>query len=90
MLKRKVYDKLVAWKNDRHEKHLKKCLLIKGARQVGKTYIVKEFGEKEYSSFVHIDFFRQKALKDIFAGELSSEEIIKRMNSVMKMVFLNM
>ncbi len=81
MLKRKVYDELLNWKNQRRKENLKKCLLIKGARQVGKSYIVKEFGKNEYESFINIDFFKQKQLKQIFEGELSATEIYKRMTA---------
>ncbi len=80
MLQRKVYDELLKWKQER-KKGLKKCLLIKGARQVGKSYIVKEFGKSEYSSFVYIDFFKQPNLKAIFQGELSADEIYKRLTA---------
>ena len=55
MLKRKVYSQLLEWKNSTN----KKCLIIKGARQVGKTYLVRAFGEAEYESFIEINFFRQ-------------------------------
>ena len=44
MLKRKVYSQLLKWKNSNN----KKCLILKGARQVGKTYVVRAFGEAEY------------------------------------------
>lgn len=81
MLKRKIYDSLLEWKNQRKTEHIKKCLLVKGARQVGKSFIIKAFGAKEYQSFVCIDFFRQPALKSIFDGELTSEEILKRMTA---------
>ena len=81
MLKRKIYSKLLEWKEKRHKEGLKKCLLIKGARQVGKTFIIKEFGKNEYESFINIDFYRQKPLKHIFEGELSSEEVYKRMTA---------
>ena len=39
MLKRKVYRELLQWKEQRHTEHIKKCLLLKGARQVGKSFI---------------------------------------------------
>ena len=81
MLKRKIYDDLLEWKNKRKTERIKKCLLIKGARQVGKSFIIKEFGRNEYKSFVCIDFFRQSALKSIFDGDLTSEEILKRMTA---------
>ncbi|ETP72545.1 putative ATPase (AAA+ superfamily) [Lachnospiraceae bacterium JC7] len=81
MLKRKAYNELLNWKEKRRNEQLRKCLLIKGARQVGKSFIVKEFGEKEYESFINIDFFKQKDLKRIFEGELSSIEIYKRLTA---------
>lgn len=81
MLKRKIYNDLLDWKNKRKKEQVKKCLLVKGARQVGKSFIIKEFGKKEYASFVCIDFFRQPALKSIFDGDLTSEEVLKRMTA---------
>ena len=81
MLKRKIYNDLLDWKNKRKKEQVKKCLLVKGARQVGKSFIIKEFGKKEYASFVYIDFFRQPALKSIFDGDLTSEEVLKRMTA---------
>lgn len=81
MLKRKVYYDLLKWKKQRKEEQIKKCLLVKGARQVGKSFIINEFGNNEYKSYVCIDFFRQPALKTIFDGDLTSEEILKRMTA---------
>lgn len=80
MLKRKVYNELLEWKKER-KKGLKKCLIVKGARQVGKSFIIKEFGKNEYKSFIAIDFFKQPNLKSIFNGELSADEIYKRMTA---------
>lgn len=77
MLRRKAYDFLTEWKNS----HSRSCLMIKGARQVGKTYLAREFGNKEYESFIEINFIRQPELKSIFSGELSAEEIYKRMTA---------
>ena len=77
MLKRKMYDRLLKWKNDKREE----CLLIKGARQVGKTYLVRQFGANEYESYIEINFHMQSNLKVIFEGELSSEEIYKRITA---------
>lgn len=80
MLKRKIYDDLLKWKEER-KNGLKKCLMIKGARQVGKSYIVKAFGKSEYKTFIYIDFYKQPKMKEIFAGELSPDEIYKRMTA---------
>lgn len=43
----------------------KKALLITGARQVGKTFIIREFG-KQYESFVEINFYENKAVQSLF------------------------
>ena len=77
MLKRKFYNELLKWK----EAKKKECLLIKGARQVGKTYIVREFGKNEYESFIEINFYSTPELKAIFEGNLSGHEILKRISA---------
>ncbi len=77
MLKRKIYESLLSWKNSKR----RECLLLKGARQVGKTYIVREFGKKEYENFVEINFLEQKSLMSVFAGDISAEEIYKRLSA---------
>ena len=84
MLKRKVYRELLQWKEQRHTEQIRKCLLLKGARQVGKSFIVEEFGKKEYASFLKIDFFLQPNMKGIFDGELTSDEILKRMTAYVR------
>ena len=56
--------------------------MIKGARQVGKTYIVREFGNKEYKSFIEINFIKSKELIQIFDGTLDAESIYKRMTAM--------
>lgn len=55
MLRRKIYDKLLDWKR---EKNGSTAVLLEGARRVGKSTICKEFGEKEYSSCLIIDFYQ--------------------------------
>lgn len=77
MLKRKMYEQLLGWKNNKG----KECLLIKGARKVGKTYLVREFAKSEYESFVEINFHMQSSLKVIFEGDKSAEEIYKRITA---------
>ena len=77
MLKRKLYADLLAWKREKK----KECLLVKGARQVGKTYLVRQFGKREYESFVEINFHEQKSLKVIFEGDKTAEEICKRLTA---------
>ena len=53
MLKRKIYDKLLEWKN---QSDGSTAILIDGARRVGKSYIAEEFGKNEYKSYILIDF----------------------------------
>src|SRR5574344_1936631 len=78
MLKRKIYDSLSDWKKSKQ----KECLLVKGARQVGKTFIIRQFGQTEYRSFIEINFQKQSSLKTIFEGDRSAEEICKRMTGI--------
>lgn len=75
MLKRKMLDILKEWKRS----HSAECLLINGARQVGKSFIVREFGRSEYESFVEVDFVKNPQLASIFDGPLSAESVFSRM-----------
>ncbi len=50
-MKRQVYSQLLAWKNDSD----RKPLILNGARQVGKTWILKEFGKNEYKNVAYIN-----------------------------------
>lgn len=74
MLKRKITRVLQQWKASDHQD----SLLIKGARQVGKTYVVERFGESNYKSFISLNFIESPELKSIFDGDLSSAELKKR------------
>ena len=53
VLKRKIYQQLLDWKEKRHGEV---ALLIEGARRIGKSYIVEEFGRNEYESYILVDF----------------------------------
>ena len=53
VFKRKIYDKILEWKENRSNKY---ALLIKGARRVGKSTIAEEFAKKEFKSYILIDF----------------------------------
>ena len=64
MFKRKIYDKLVEWKN---ESAGKTALMIEGARRIGKSTVAEEFAKNEYESYILIDFsLASKAVKDLF------------------------
>ena len=71
MFKRKIYDEILKWKNT--DKH--KPLIIKGLRQIGKTTIVKEFGENNYDSVIFLDFRKDISLHAIFDGDFDIDQI---------------
>ena len=71
MLKRKVMNDLLNWKAEDG----KKCLMIRGARQVGKTYIARKLGE-QYNSFIELNFIEQPGLKKIFSGNLDVKTLL--------------
>lgn len=66
MLKRKITKTLENWKNEEN----KPCLLIKGARQVGKTYIVDDFAKNNYENYIYINFELFPEYRTIFDGNL--------------------
>ncbi len=72
MLFRKFYKRLVSWKNEER----KKALLVSGARQTGKTSIIRKFGKEQYSVLAEINFFETPQAKQIFKGNLDAESII--------------
>lgn len=64
VFKRKIYDKLLKWK---HERHGESALLIQGARRIGKSTIAEEFAKKEYESYIIIDFSKVSVeVKNLF------------------------
>ena len=71
-MKRDVYKNLVVWKNSR----LRKPVILRGARQVGKTYILKKFAESEYSNYVYLDFEDDPALDSEFSQKFDIERFI--------------
>ena len=76
MIKRKLYSDLLRWKNS----HRRKPLLLQGARQVGKTFLVNEFGKKEYKEFIYLNFEQNPKLTDLFASELDPATIIQNLS----------
>ncbi len=61
-MRRKMADTIRAWRTSRGEEYL----LIKGARQVGKTYIVREVGREDYKSSIDVNFIEQPAARQVF------------------------
>ncbi len=75
-MKRDFYSKLLDWKQSED----RKPLIIKGARQVGKTYILKELGKKEYQYTAYFNFEEDPGLKDFFSGRLQPERILEKLS----------
>lgn len=71
MLKRKITKTLIDWKNQEN----KQCLLVRGARQVGKTFIIEQFCKENYESYIYINFELSPTLKDIFNGDLDANTL---------------
>ncbi|MDR0489756.1 MAG: AAA family ATPase [Oscillospiraceae bacterium] len=72
-MKRNAFEKLVAWKNDPD----RKPLILKGARQVGKTWLMEEFGKAQYSSYVSFNFDEEDELKSIFEANKNPHRIVE-------------
>ena len=72
MLKRKIEEKLLQWKNTKE----RKPLIIKGCRQCGKTYSVMKFAEDNYEHVVYLNFFENPDYNSIFSGSLDVEKHI--------------
>lgn len=75
MLERKIYSELMEWKKNPN----KMSLIIKGARQVGKTFIIDKFARENYENYIYINFIENPRYKAIFDGDLDIESIIKQM-----------
>lgn len=71
-MKRTAMDKLMDWKNKKN----KKPLIIRGARQVGKTWLMREFGRVAYAETVYINFDNNKIMNELFENDMNVERII--------------
>jgi len=72
-MRRIAYQNLLDWKND----PARKPLIIQGARQVGKTFLMKQFGENEFEQVAYFNFESQPLLCNLFAEELSPRKILQ-------------
>ena len=75
MLKRKATEYLKNWKENKE----KKCLVVRGARQTGKTYVVERFADENYEEFVEINFKQTPSAAEIFSGDLTVDNMIMSM-----------
>ena len=80
MLKRKIDIILERF----HKDTSRKALLLTGARQVGKTFSVREFGKSHYESFVEFNFIKDKEAKNIFRNVANERDILLRISALAK------
>lgn len=71
-MKRDIYNKLVEWKNSVN----RKPLIMYGARQVGKTYILKKFGEQEFENMAYINCYKNEMITQLFEGDVDINRIL--------------
>lgn len=76
-MKRYAIEELVNWKNSTR----RKPLVIEGARQVGKTWLVKEFASLYYDNIVYINFEEQIYLRDLFKVDFDTDRIINALSA---------
>jgi predicted AAA+ superfamily ATPase len=69
---RVAIEKLYKWKESKH----RKPLIIEGARQVGKTWLMKEFASKAYENTVYINFDSNSRMAELFASDLNTDRLI--------------
>lgn len=77
-MKRKIYSKLIEWK----EGPSHKPLILNGVRQCGKTYIMKEFGKNEFQTFAYVNCDRNENLHQIFEGGFNISKIIRGISAL--------
>ncbi|MCL2672042.1 MAG: AAA family ATPase [Clostridiales bacterium] len=72
-MNRNVFEQLIAWKNDPE----RKPLILKGARQVGKTWLMKEFGKNQYEDHIYLNFDEEEKLYSIFESNKNPHRIVE-------------
>ena len=77
-MRRNAINELVEWKNDEE----RKPMVLRGARQVGKTWLMKEFGRTNYDSYVYFNFDEEDELKSIFEANKNPKRIIELLSMI--------
>lgn len=73
VMKRDIYQSLETWKQSQR----RKPLILNGARQVGKTYALKHFGQTSYDKMVYLNFEKDERLSQYFQGTLDPKQLLK-------------
>lgn len=79
MLKRKIEQRMLEWKNTPNHKPL----IIKGCRQCGKTYSVLDFAKKNYTHVVYLNFFQNPDYAAVFAGSLEIDNLVMMLSALL-------
>ena len=77
-MKRNAIQDLVAWKSDDE----RKPMVLKGARQVGKTWLMKKFGEEYYNNYVYFNFDEEDELKSVFKTNKNPQRIVELLSMI--------
>ncbi len=77
-MQRFIMEKLINWKNSK----VGKPLILKGARQIGKTYILKEFGKNNYDNVAYFNFDHDYGLAQLFLNTNDPKRIIEQLSLV--------
>lgn len=75
-MERLLYQNLITWKHSSG----RKPLMLEGARQVGKTYLLKKLGKEEYEYFYYLNFDETPDARTMFEGNISAESILKKLS----------
>lgn len=75
MIKRKATEEMKKWLATKD----KKCLIVQGARQIGKTYTIERFAEENYEEFIEINFKEMPSATEIFSGDLTVDNMVMAM-----------
>ena len=77
-MKRFILDELIKWKESKY----RKPLILKGARQIGKTYILKQFGEENYEGVAYFNFDHDKDLYNLFNDTKDPKRILEQLSFI--------
>lgn len=77
-LKRNAIQNLISWKSSEE----RKPMVLRGARQIGKTWLMKEFGANYYANFVYFNFDEENELKSIFTSNKNPHRIIELLSMI--------
>ena len=79
-MKRSILEELIKWKNSKY----RKPLILKGARQIGKTYILKQFGKENYEDIAYFNFDHDEDLQNLFESSKNPQRILEQLTKKKK------